>query len=82
MKPKISRRALLKAAGVGSVATGLARLPSSANASVAEASQDHNSMLHQALGTVGQVSSSAFGPGDFLRTWNFSNLRGHLVLRQ
>ncbi|MEE8368935.1 MAG: multicopper oxidase domain-containing protein, partial [Thermoanaerobaculia bacterium] len=74
MKSKISRRSLLQAAGFGSVATGLAKLPTSAGATLAASDDSQIAKPHQGLGTVGQVSSPAFGPGDFLRTWNFSNL--------
>jgi FtsP/CotA-like multicopper oxidase with cupredoxin domain len=73
----LSRRSLLRLAGLG-VAAGTAGLgvaraagqPASATATAADA------MLHaaHAMGPVGRVSTDAFDPAAFTRSWNFSHL--------
>jgi FtsP/CotA-like multicopper oxidase with cupredoxin domain len=75
--PPLSRRSLLRLAGLG-VAAGTAGLgvaraagqPASATATAADA------MLHaaHAMGPVGRVSTDAFDPAAFTRSWNFSHL--------
>ena len=63
-----SRRTLLQLAGIGSLAGAVG-----ASTSTVDTPAAHPDALH-ALGTVGRVSTSAFDPSVFLRTWNFSNL--------
>ena len=75
--PALTRRTLLKLAGLGAAAgtagLGAARV-SGQPASTAPAPP--NAMLHAAhtMGPVGRVSTEAFDPAQFTRAWNFSHL--------
>src|SRR5688572_1648754 len=74
---RVSRRSLLRAAGVGSVlgTGGLAggRAQPREPAPTAGPSGRLGHAGH-AMGPVGRVSTTAFDPTAFLRSWNFSHL--------
>jgi FtsP/CotA-like multicopper oxidase with cupredoxin domain len=73
MKEKLSRRSWLQVSGLGPLASGLiagTRL---------SGQNDVPPRLHaghgmHVMGTVGRVSTQAFNPTTFLRSWNFSDL--------
>jgi len=74
-RKRLSRRALLRAAGLGSATAGVAGL----TARRVMASQDEGSPLAHhfdphAMGVVGRIDTSVFDPLVFLRSWNFSHL--------
>jgi FtsP/CotA-like multicopper oxidase with cupredoxin domain len=73
MKNPVSRRSLLKAAGVSSLAAGVGGLASRSLA--AEVAPERMTHPH-AMGVVGSVDTEVFHPGRFLETWNFSDLHG------
>ncbi len=75
----LSRRSLFRWAGLGTLGAGLAaavpqRLRGNAYppASSHQAADQHHGG-HE-MGVVGRVSTEAFDPAAFLRSWNFSNL--------
>lgn len=70
----MSRRALLRLAGLGTAAAGTAAF--SARGLSGQAVQPHETMQHAAhlMGPVGRVSTERFNPNAFLRSWNFSEL--------
>lgn len=68
-----TRRSWLQAAGIGSLAGGASRLVGGSAATRqtdAVAPVGHRHLM----GAVGRVSTDAFNPTTFLRTWNFSHL--------
>jgi FtsP/CotA-like multicopper oxidase with cupredoxin domain len=86
MKTPLSRRAVLRLAGLGSLGAGLtaAAAASRAGAQRDPAATGYPPAGHAAgmpasvhahqLGAVGRVSTEDFDPGVFLRSWNFSHL--------
>ena len=70
--PPLSRRSLLKLAGL-SGAAGTTVLASSGQSSDAATAVRATHTGH-AMGTVGRVTSDTFSPSTFLRAWNFSDL--------
>lgn len=70
--PALSRRSLLRLAGLGAAA-GTARL---GGARLSGQGQPAGAMLHAAhtMGPVGRVSTEAFDPAVFTRSWNFNQL--------
>ena len=80
--PQISRRSLLKFAGLGTAA-GTAALGTRAAFARATPPEGvsgqggpHDTMPHaaHAMGPVGRVSTARFDPSSYLRNWNFSQL--------
>ncbi len=72
-----SRRSLLKAAGLGSLAAGAQKLNKLAAAGTKLEAQTTDHTDHHGahvMGVVGSVDTSRFDPARFLRTWNFSDL--------
>ena len=69
----MSRRSLLKLAGLGTAA-GTAAL--GARDVSGQAAQSYDAMQHAAhtMGPVGRVSTDRFDPAAYLRSWNFSTL--------
>ena len=66
-----SRRSVLRLAGLGSLAAGVAAaLPGRAGGEASE----HSGHGTHALGVVGEFDTSLFDPEKYLRSWNFSNL--------
>ena len=70
----VSRRSWLQLAGFGSAAA--ATLLGSRRVSGKQDHSSHGAMEHAAhrMGPVGRVSTEAFHPATYLRSWNFSNL--------
>ena len=79
MKNPLSRRSLLRLAGLGSLGAGLAatlpgrRMDAETPPVPMNHGGRHPSGGH-AMGVVGRVSTAEFDPGRFLRSWNFSHL--------
>src|SRR5262245_21860942 len=78
MKTPLSRRALFRWAGLGSLGAGLAaalprRLRGEYGTPAGHAPAASHHGVH-ALGVVGRVSTETFDPTVFLRSWNFSHL--------
>ncbi len=73
MQTPLSRRALLYLAGASGVGAGLAAAASPRPRPAAEHGHAAHAMAH-AMGVVGRVSTDAFDPALFLRSWNFSHL--------
>jgi FtsP/CotA-like multicopper oxidase with cupredoxin domain len=70
-----SRRSLLRLAGLGSLAAGVAAtLPRREAAAQETEYAGHGGHGSHALGVVGEFDTSLFDPSAFLRTWNFSDL--------
>jgi len=71
--PQLSRRSLLKLAGLGTAAAGTAALSAHR---VSGQAQPVDVMQHAAhtMGPVGRVGTDRFNPTTYLRTWNFSHL--------
>jgi manganese oxidase len=71
--PPMSRRSLLKLAGLGAAA-GTAAV--SAHGISADAGQPYDAMSHAGhmTGPVGRVATDRFDPAKYLRSWNFSHL--------
>src|SRR5262245_28549151 len=72
MAARWTRRSWLQLSGLGSIAGGLA-------AGVRLAGHESPSTSHvghsaHGMGTVGRVSTQAFDPSTYLRSWNFSHL--------
>lgn len=67
----LTRRLLLKLAGIGSLAAGAGVVGKRVSAQDSAAVHMHDS---HAMGVVGRVSTRAFNPSTFLRSWNFSDL--------
>src|SRR5262245_49271143 len=81
MKTSFSRRSLLRLAGLGSLGAGLAaavpgseRQPAAGYPAAGRRSAAGSHHGGHALGVVGRVSTEAFDPTVFLRSWNFSHL--------
>jgi FtsP/CotA-like multicopper oxidase with cupredoxin domain len=74
MKKPMSRRSVLQAAGLSSVAAGVGGLVGRARAD--SGSEAARMTHHHAMGVAGTVSTENFHPGRFLRAWNFSDLEG------
>lgn len=70
----MSRRALLRLAGLGTAAAGTAAF--SARGLSGQAVQPHETMQHAShlMGPVGRVSTERFNPSAYLRSWNFSEM--------
>jgi FtsP/CotA-like multicopper oxidase with cupredoxin domain len=70
----VSRRSWLRIAGFGSAAA--ATILGSRRVSGKQDVSSHGAMEHAAhrMGPVGRVSTDAFNPAAYLRSWNFSNL--------
>ena len=70
--PGLTRRSLLKLAGLGTAA-GSAAFGTRA---VSGQGQSYDAMQHAAhtMGPVGRVPTDRFDPAVFLRSWNFSQL--------
>src|SRR5262245_53191198 len=82
MKP-LSRRSMLRAAGLGSLSAGLASVVRPQGGDSAEeraiaspkAHASHGaSAPHHGMGVVGSIDKSLFDPNQFLRAFNFSDL--------
>ncbi len=71
--PPASRRSLLRLAGLGSLAAGVAAAMPRRDAY--PAAPAHGEHTAHALGVVGKFDRSLFDPTAFLRSWNFSHLR-------
>jgi FtsP/CotA-like multicopper oxidase with cupredoxin domain len=69
----LTRRSLMALAGLGSAATALSVRSNGAAAQSAQPAGGGAHDVHYA-GPVGRVSTAAFDPSVFTRTWNFSNL--------
>src|SRR3982750_3998215 len=71
--PAVTRRSLLKIAGLGTAAATTALGPRGVSG---QSAQPHDAMHHAAhtMGPVGRVSPGRFDPTQFLRAWNFSEL--------
>ena len=69
---RLSRRAWLTLAGVGSLSTAAARQRSFAQTPARSAPTPVHT--HHAMGTVGVVSRERFDPTAYLGSWNFSHL--------
>jgi FtsP/CotA-like multicopper oxidase with cupredoxin domain len=69
----MSRRSMLKLAGLGTAAGSTAF---AGRDLAGQAAQPHDAMQHAAhtMGPVGRVSTARFDPAVYLRSWNFSNL--------
>ena len=77
MSKPVTRRTLLQAAGVGSLAAGVTGLAGSARAETTAQMDAPGRMSHgHAMGVVGSVDTELFHPGRLLETWNFSDLGG------
>ncbi len=73
MKKPLSRRSILQAAGI----TSLAGVGGLAGRSLASRVGAPERMAHShAMGVVGSVDTEIFHPGHFLESWNFSDLDG------
>jgi FtsP/CotA-like multicopper oxidase with cupredoxin domain len=70
---RLSRRAWLRLAGLGSLAAGSGLLAGRSHAHGGDSVPVAAHAAH-ALGSVGRVDTSRFNPTTFLRTWNFSDL--------
>jgi FtsP/CotA-like multicopper oxidase with cupredoxin domain len=70
---RLSRRKLLGAAGLGSVA-GSVVAATRLSGQTAAAQEHAGAHQFHAMGTVGRVSKDTFDPTAYLRTWNFANL--------
>jgi FtsP/CotA-like multicopper oxidase with cupredoxin domain len=70
----LSRRNLLKLAGAGSVAGGLAVAGRRLAAGGEPLGDDLHRHSAHAMGVIGEVDTSLFDPADFLRSFNFSHL--------
>jgi FtsP/CotA-like multicopper oxidase with cupredoxin domain len=70
----LTRRSLLRLAGIGSAAAGVGALAS--RRAVAQLPSSMSAMQHagHAMGSVGRIASGVFNPTAFLRAWNFSDL--------
>ena len=70
----LSRRSLIRLAGLGSATASLASR--SSGASGAQSAGAESTMPHAAhySGPVGRVSTAIFDPTAFARSWNFSGL--------
>ncbi|MBI2821366.1 MAG: multicopper oxidase domain-containing protein, partial [Acidobacteria bacterium] len=70
-----SRRRLLQLVGLGSLAGAAASVRSPGSpAPVADLHATPMDQMMHAMGSVGRVSTEAFDPTVFLRSWNFSHL--------
>jgi FtsP/CotA-like multicopper oxidase with cupredoxin domain len=67
----LTRRLLLKLAGIGSLAAGAG--VAGKHVSAQDSADAHVHGAH-AMGVVGRVSTRAFNPSTFIRAWNFSDL--------
>ena len=79
MKKPLSRRSLLRLAGLGSLGAGLAaalpgRRMDAETPPIPMNHGGHHPSGGHAMGVVGRVSTVEFDPGRFLRSWNFSHL--------
>src|SRR4051812_9897392 len=68
----LSRRALMRLAGLGSAGTALASSAALRGQQAAPSGAPYHS--NHESGPVGRVSTATFDPGGFARTWNFSGL--------
>jgi FtsP/CotA-like multicopper oxidase with cupredoxin domain len=70
MSSRLTRRSVLRAAGIGSLGAGLSHLAS------AETAPEHGAGRHAGhlMGAQGAVDTSIFDPAVYLRSWNFSEL--------
>ena len=73
-RPALSRRALLRLAGLGSVTAGVGTLAGRGGGAEVHPSARVAAHSGHALGAVGRVDTSAFDPTAYLRAWNFSHL--------
>ena len=73
-RPPLSRRALLRLAGLGSVTAGVGALAGRGGGAEVHPSARVAEHSGHALGAVGRVDTSAFDPTAYLRSWNFSDL--------
>ncbi|MGH9379501.1 MAG: multicopper oxidase domain-containing protein [Thermoanaerobaculia bacterium] len=67
----ISRRSLMRAAGLGTLAAGIGGVGLSARASSGGGTGAMEHAAHD-MGVVGEIDTSLFDPEAFLRGWNFS----------
>jgi len=80
MKNYLSRRSLLRLAGLGTLGAGLVaavpgrRLAGEAPPAAAAGDGTHQHSGAHRMGVVGRVSTESFDPAAFLRSWNFSHL--------
>jgi FtsP/CotA-like multicopper oxidase with cupredoxin domain len=70
---RLSRRSLIQAAGLGSIAAGTAVVR---GLQVSEPGHGLDALAHagHAMGTVGRVSTERFNPMTYLRSWNFAHV--------
>ncbi len=71
MSSHLTRRSVLRAAGIGSLGAGLGRLAGAEGVTGHAAVDRHGSHL---MGVQGTVDTSVFDPAVYLRSWNFSEL--------
>ncbi|HYT65899.1 MAG TPA: multicopper oxidase domain-containing protein [Vicinamibacterales bacterium] len=71
--PNLSRRSLLKLAGLGAAA-GTAAVAGTRVSGQAARSYDASAHAAHAMGPVGRVSTETFDPSVFMRSWNFGHL--------
>jgi FtsP/CotA-like multicopper oxidase with cupredoxin domain len=71
MRKPVSRRSLLQAAGLGSLAVGVRGLAEASSGTESGESGTHHP---HAMGFVGSVDTELFDPGTYLRAWNFNEL--------
>src|SRR5213592_4392031 len=70
---ELSRRSMIALAGLGSAGTALSLRSDAADGQPAAPGHGGAHDAHYA-GPIGRVSTAAFDPGVFTRTWNFSDL--------
>ncbi len=69
---RLTRRSILRAAGIGSLGAGLGRLAGARE--TAGGSAGHAAHSGHLMGVRGRVDTSVFDPAVYLRSWNFSEL--------
>ena len=72
--PSLSRRSLLKLAGIGAAAGTSALAAVRVSGQPAAAAYDAMTHAAHTMGPVGRVSTASFDPTVFTRSWNFSHL--------
>ncbi len=70
----ITRRSLMRFAGLGAATTALSTRSASVGGQPTEGSRSTMAHAGHYSGPVGRVSTATFDPGGFARSWNFSGL--------